>query len=1175
MHLVRVTRKLLRNISEARSEMGATLRKVLTSPPGVGGSEGGSGSDPYPLPITPECKEALWHFATYRSNTTALDPQSLQGRLKGKDSWGLLAHAWCGMMVIGLNTSRCFTTTATTHVRSPLKKRVLECLLSDAVSFVKGDGLSKGVPRRPEVPWSSRISDLTVSYGGEVVEKARWLTLRQIEPGLPPLGKGGLLFAPDFCDGWVSKHLLDAELSRKSDSDVISPLPFAVVRSTQAEWDSIAIELVKRGVARVIEPQDIATFQGQPILNGAFGVAKPNKWVGDPKNNCPVLRLIMDFRAANVVHRMLPGSVSSLVGAAKWQAFCLEKGEVLVASGDDLVAAFYLFRLPFSWSRYFTFRKPVRRKTLGLGGDPEAEVFIASQVLPMGWAAAVTIMQHMHRRMALSQQVLPVEREIHRERPLPEKSTRACSAYWNLYVDDLTIIEMVSESWLERQGLEGGSNKSPLQEQMEMAYSTLGVPFSEEKATIREACCEKLGAYINGRTGKLGITTSRALDFITLVLYLASSERLPTRWVQVVLGKFVHIVQFRRPMFSMVELAWKRLHNFHSANPMSAGELDEFMTLCMCLPLAYSDLRAKVLSMVTCSDASPSGGGLCYSTGLSPLGQLSCWMSRDVVRPEEVNFVTFEWFAGIGGMSRSLERLGLRTHQAVVCECDPICVAILRNYLPGCEVWKDIRKVTEEDIRLFLDRFPDARGIIQSGGSPCQGLSKLSSQRLHFEDERSGLFFELIRVQSIVVREAERRGWWHLGFVENVVCDEADQEVFRTETQWDQWLLCSGSLSHVKRPRFFWVSSSLDFSDCAQVEPGPGYRVAHLLGPKEDPWWWVSPGWKWSSESNPVSLPTFTRAIPRVKPPVHPAGIKSTPEDAKVRWYEDWYRYPPYTYRYENCMIKEPFIRVACSSEREALMGFGPGHTKLRKKTVTEDERCAMIGNSFHTGVVAMLLRGGLVGQFPFLKEVTTTSLLNDLEAEWGKAQREVYLGESHSSINESDETWLDRLEQQSLSVEPPPGTITTPMLLASKLLDLSSFRGTDLHMDTTTFFRPDRLPRSSIDSRQWVWKIARGWKWNFSDHINVLEMEALYHALRWRGKTLRLFHTRFVHLVDSQVVLGVAAKGRTSSKRLRKSLHKYNLLVLALHTYPLLGWVLSHLNPSDAPSRWFEEQPS
>ena len=90
-----------------------------------------------------------------------------------------------------------------------------------------------------------------------------------------------------------------------------------------------------------------------------------------------------------------------MVGAAKWQGFCLSKDEVLVSSGDDLVSCFYLFKLPYSWSRYFTFRAPVKRSALGLPGGGDELVFIASQVLPMGWAAAVTVMQDMHRNMAL------------------------------------------------------------------------------------------------------------------------------------------------------------------------------------------------------------------------------------------------------------------------------------------------------------------------------------------------------------------------------------------------------------------------------------------------------------------------------------------------------------------------------------------------------------------------------------------------------------------------------------------------------------------------------------------------------------------------------------------------------------------------------------------------------
>ena len=233
-----------------------------------------------------------------------------------------------------------------------------------------------------------------------------------------------------------------------------------------------------------------------------------------------------------------------------------------------------------------------------------------------------------------------------------------------------------------------------------------------------------------------------------------------------------------------------------------------------------------------------------------------------------------------------------------------------------------------------------------------------------------------------------------------------------------------------------------------------------------------------------------------------------------------------------------------------------------------------MLGNSFHTTVVALLLRQCLRRYFPKLSEVSPSSLLEDWRAERSWAQREIFMGHSTKSALEADETWLGRLEQQSEAIPSPPGHgAYLQVQLVQRFLENMSFRGTDVHMDTMSFFRPDRLPRAAVDSRQWVWKVARGWKWNFNDHINVLELEALYHSVKWRGKTLRLFNRRWLHLVDSQVVLGVAAKGRTSSRKLSRCLHRYNLLVLALHTYPLLGWVLSHLNPADAPSRWFDEQ--
>lgn len=605
--------------------LGSSLRALLNSRPGRVGVVNRAG-DPYPLPLPPSFRDGLIAVAKglKPSSSKAGMPSGLQINRSNKKECVLKACtlAWGGLQVLALNTSRGFTTVATIdEVRNPLKKKVLSCLLSNSECFVRGDGLSKDVVLRPEVPWRSRISDLSVGYTGEVLEKARWLSWAQVEPGLPPVGKGGLLWAPDFCDGWVAEHLNNANLSRIPDELIENDLPYATVRATQKEWNKIGSEMVKRGVACIIEPGDVATFKGKMILNGAFGVIKPNKWVGDRSDNRPVLRLIMDFRAANSVHRMLPGSVSSLVGAAKWQGFCLNENEVLMASGDDLVSAFYLFKLPSCWSRYFSFRKPIPRGELGLDGNPEDLVYIASQVLPMGWGAAVTIMQSMHRNMALLSLALPEEREIHRERGLPQKLTGEISEYWNLYVDDLTILEVVSEKWLDHHN-EGGLGESHLKSSMEAAYRELGVPYSREKASSRELRCEKLGALLDGKRGRLGITTARSLDFISLCIFIMGEEKVPTKWRQIFLGKFVHLVQFRRPIFSMVLHSWERVAHFNSGGPLTGKEVDEWFLLCMVLPMYYSDLAAKVSGRVACSwrsvlqhrpDPTGEAGSICES----------------------------------------------------------------------------------------------------------------------------------------------------------------------------------------------------------------------------------------------------------------------------------------------------------------------------------------------------------------------------------------------------------------------------------------------------------------------------------------------------------------------------------------------------------------------------------
>ncbi len=1147
--------------------VGESLRRIIISPSGSSGGGARIGKDAlYPLPLDGRCAEglaALFHYNGCNKQRT-------------RKLWQLCTEAWNGLVILGLNAASGHKTEL---VGAPncLQKKVLEGLSVDCVRFVlKGLKTEDGAAVKcPEVPWSDRLPLMSVSYSGEIVDKARWLTFSQVLPGLPPAGLGGSLDACAFCDPWVRRHLECPSLSRIPDHEVPLPLPHAVVRATQDHWDVIAKELVDRGIATVIPEEDVATVNGEKVLNGAFGVVKPNRWI-DGK---PVLRLIMDFRAANALHRSLPGAVESLVGPAKWQAICLDPGEVMVASGDDLVSCFYLFSIPYEWSKYFAFRKTVKRKVLGGPGNPEDEIYIASRVIPMGWSAAVSVVQHLHRRMALSPGGLTPSRELHREKPMPEKALGVDNSFWNLYIDDFTLLETMAAQDYESLS-DSRDASSVAQQNIRGIYEGLGVPYSKDKGEVRVQVTDKLGAHLDGEEGTLGISQKRAVELISLGLHLCGAKHVPTKWVQIFLGKFVHVMQFRRPLFCLVEKLWARVTKF-SAGPLRVSEVDELLGLLLMLPLCVCDLRAKASAQVTASDASESGGGLTKSTGLAGPGRIGLTSRASVSKGIPLinggthEVIVIEWFAGIGGLTRSLERLGVIASGTAVCDNNVHCLRVLREFIPGCEQWQDITKVTREMIGSFLDRYPNAQGCIQGGGSPCQGLSQLSALRRHFEDERSGLFYELLRVFNLVKEECRARGLWVLSFVENVVCDEADQETFREETQMSQYLACPGGISHVRRPRFFWFSKDLSPIEGTWFEPGAGYIHVRMEGEKEPHDAWVAPGWRWVSAGEPVPLPTFTRSIPRGRPPYAPAGLHHTPEEARERWREDSFRYPPYTYKAEYCLTDEVSLRVCGASEREALMGFKQGHTavKLGGKTADQDARCASVGNSFHTGVVSTLLHMALKGIVTEAVLPSLSKVLANHHDALRSQPKEVFSFKPQKHFTSSWDEVVEELEQQSGEIPQPSLSLIAQnqeVSMVRRLMEMVGYRGSDVHVDTLAFYRPDRLPRTSIDARKWHWKIVKGWRWRHPDHINVLEMEALYQSLRWRLRGGRLFNPRFLHLVDSQVVLGVVAKGRSSSKKLNRVVKRINLLLLGCHSYLLLGWVRSELNPADEPSRWF-----
>eukprot|EP00435_Cladocopium_sp_Y103_P035832 s933_g9.t1 len=125
-----------------------------------------------------------------------------------------------------------------------------------------------------------------------------------------------------------------------------------------------------------------------------------------------------------------------------------------------------------------------------------------------------------------------------------------------------------------------------------------------------------------------------------------------------------------------------------------------------------------------------------------------------------------------------------------------------------------------------------------------------------------------------------------------------------------------------------------------------------------------------------------------------------------------------------------------------------------------------------------------------------------------------------------------------------PPVRRETPTVvpdngLTRRLAGLVSVKGEDLLLQAPSeqVVKYHRL-RSSIPAKLWKWTDIAGWRWRGdSEHINSLELRATFTTVRWLIQKKRCFNCRFLHLTDSLVVLHALSRGRSSSRRLRRTL--------------------------------------
>ena len=1055
---------------------------------------------------------------------------------------------WITSVILGLN-SLYGELSPTSHPPSPAQKRMLQVLVDFVSRCWEWDEVV------PQDDFRQFFEVKGVDYRGEEIKLAKPFTWESISPALPK--EVGTLRLEDFCLGGCLDYVLDFKrYLLPQEQQVLGKTPRVLV--DEQAWPQVCRGLVDAGICEVRPVTHLHHVNHQPLLNGLFSVGK-GEYIDTPDGPLEIGRLIMNLVPLNRLCRAIQGDTSTMPTVAGFSSFFLESGEVAMLSSEDIKCFYYLFTVPESWRAFLGFARevPLDCKPPGWEGTP---CHLVARVLPMGFVNSVGLAQHIHRNVikwSLESMgtTTGAEREIRRDRP-----GSSAKDLYRTYLDNWDQVRKVDAALVA--DVEGQPTAHQLALRAE--YQRLNLPRHPKKAVASTVKGEVQGAILDGTHGVTYAKPGKILKYLGLAWELLQRGKATQRELQVVAGGMVYITMFRRALLCSLNAIWTHVEALKQSPPVLRVDIPapvkrELLRFIALIPLAQTDFRAPMVSQVTASDASTTGGGISCSAGLTDYGvtALATHIRGDI--PERLDYIqvlTIGLFDGISALRVATDILQLPMIGHISVESNPAAARVTESQFPGSLLYSNVEDITEEVVQEWACRFTNAGVVLVAGGPPCQDVSKLNADRKGAtRGARSSLFTHVPRV-AVLARKCFPWAQVH-HFMESVASMDAEdratmsQGIAGTPVSVD-----AAGLSLAHRPRLYWCSWELQPEEGLELGNAQGqdwYKVQPVtLAAQIQPGAYLTPGWQMPPGRK---LPTFTTSRPSDRPGRKPAGIKTCSAQDLSRWSEDQHRYPPYQYREENC-LRHPHqgFRVANIVERETILGFPVDYTRscLPKSHQVgahyEDVRRTLLGNTWSVPVVAVLLKQ-LFQPLGLCVARSIQQLVDQLAPGTGSGLQTLLLRPPL---------------QRASSRQHPDGN------LAKRLVGLVSIKGEDLLLQAGTepLIKFHRL-RSSVPSKLWKWKDVAAWRWHdHSEHINQLEMRAVYTTVKWWISKRQHCNCRLVHLTDSLVVLHSLTRGRSSSRRLRRTIMRINSLLLAANLHPVWAYVHTSMNPADRPSR-------
>jgi len=145
-------------------------------------------------------------------------------------------------------------------------------------------------------------------------------------------------------------------------------------------------------------------------------------------------------------------------------------------------------------------------------------------------------------------------------------------------------------------------------------------------------------------------------------------------------------------------------------------------------------------------------------------------------------------FDGMSCGQLALDRAGIKYDNYFASEIDKYAIQVCKNNYPNTKHIGDVTQVKSEDL-------PKIDLLI--GGSPCQGFS-FAGKQLNFEDSRSKLFFEFVRL----LKECNPKYF----LLENVKMKKEYQDIITKHLGVEPIEINSNFLSAQNRNRIYWTN---------------------------------------------------------------------------------------------------------------------------------------------------------------------------------------------------------------------------------------------------------------------------------------------------------------------------------------------------------------------------------